>query len=251
MIHLPRCTLALLLGFACVSTTLPAAAQQQRRIGGPIAISQTQALTGVTALKMQPNTTLAQIRALPPDALIETRSGRKVTAAEFGRTTEALKSLSQQSTTLRAMDLNLSRTTAPAQMQWQGPQQLQTLRALPPGVVIQLKDGKTLTAADIDKLQLLSQRTGLADKLAARASQQAQFVQAQRRSATPALVIRTAADVQRLQSLPDDALVQGPNGARATAGEIRAVAAERRSAQGVRSGAGGRSELRLPRQGGR
>ncbi|MES2682756.1 MAG: hypothetical protein V4650_04495 [Pseudomonadota bacterium] len=240
MIHLPRCTLPLLLGLVCASTSLSASAQQ-RRIGGPITINQTQ---GLTALKLQSGTTLAQIRALPPDALVETRSGRKVTAAEFGRTTEALQSLSQQSKSLRAMDLNLSRTNAPAQMQWQGPQQLQTLRTLPPGVVIQLKDGKTLTAADIDKLQQLSLRTGLADKLAARAAQQAQFVRAQRQSATPALVIRTAADVQRLQTLPDDALVQGPNGARATAGEIRTVAAERRNTQGLRSGNAGR-DLRI------
>ena len=236
MIQLPRCTLPLLLGLVCASTSLSATAQQ-RRIGGPIVINQTQ---GLTALKMLPSTTLAQIRALPPDALVETRSGRKVTAAEFGRTTEALQSLSQQARSLRAMDLNLSRTNAAAQMQWQGPQQLQTLRTLPPGVVIQLKDGKKLTASDIDKLQQLSLRTGLADKLAAQAAQRAQAVQAQRQSATPALVIRSAADIQRLQTLPDDALVQGPNGARATAGEIRAVAAERRNTSALNLGNGGR-----------
>lgn len=246
MIHLPRCTLSLLLSLVCASAALPATAQQ-RRIGGPIAINQSQ---GLTALKLQQGTTLAQIRALPPDALVETRSGRKVTAAEFGRTTEALKSLSQKSTTLRAMDLNLSRTNAPAQMQWQGPQQLQTLRTLPPGVVIKLKDGKTLTASDIDKLQQLSLRTGLADKLAARAAQRAQMVRAQRQAATPALVIRNAEDVKRLQTLPDDALVQGPNGARATAGEIRTVAAERRGVQSLRSSNGGR-DLRINRIGGR
>ena len=246
MTHLPRCALPLLLSLVCASAALPAAAQQ-RRIGGPIAINQTQ---GLTAFKLQAGTTLAQIRALPPDALVETRSGRKVTAAEFGRTTEALKSLSQKSTTLRAMDLNMSRNLGPAQMQWQGPQQLQTLRTLPPGVVIQLKDGKTLTASDIDKLQQLSLRTGLADKLAARAAQQAQRVRAQRQAATPALVIRSAADMQRLQSLPDDALVQGPNGARATAGEIRMVAAERRGGQGLRSG-NSRRDLRINRTGGR
>ena len=55
-----------------------------------------------------------------------------------------------------------------------------------------------------------------------------------------ALVIRSAADIQRLQTLPDDALVQGPNGARATAGEIRAVAAERRNAPALNLGNGGR-----------
>jgi CheY-like chemotaxis protein len=244
MIQLPRCTFPLLLGLLCASQALPAAAQQ-RRIGGPIAINQTQ---GLTALKLRPGVTLAEIHALPPEALVETRSGRKVTAAEFGRTSEALKAIGQQAPKLRAMDLNLSRGTGPAQMQWQGPQQLQTLRTLPPGVVIQLKDGKTLTASDIDKLQQLSLRTGLADKLAARAAQRAQAVQAQRRAATPALVIRSAADVQRLKTLPDDALVQGPNGARATAGEIRAVAAERRAAQGLRSGNAGRDlQIERPR----
>lgn len=215
---LARAVVVALLAFA--GLTAPESARAQ----GNSSRSRVAAITPPSnaVLKFSPAMTSAQLRALPADTLIELHSGRKVTAARLAATTDALKSIGTRQRNLRSMDLQMSRTNAAPQMQWAGPQQLQEVSRLPGNTVVELKNGQRLSVSDINKLQELSARTGLRQKLEARANARGASL-----GGTPALVIRSAADLRQVERLPDQAIVASEDGKRTTAGDIRRVMAQR------------------------
>lgn len=178
------------------------------------------------ALKFNPAMTSAQLRTLPADTLIELHSGRKVTAAQLAATSDALKSIGSSQRSLRAMDLQMSRTTATPQVQWKGPQQFQEASRLPGNAVVELKNGQRLSISDINKLQDLANRTGLRQKLEQRANASGANL-----AGTPALIVRSPADFRQVERLPDQAIVATEDGKRTTAGDIRRVLAQRAAAQ--------------------
>ena len=209
---------AALLAFA--GLTAPESARAQGSNSRPRAATITPPSNAV--LKFTPAMTSAQLRALPADTLIELHSGRKVTAARLAATTDALKSIGTRQRSLRSMDLQMSRTNASPQLQWAGPQQLQDVSRLPGNAVVELKNGQRLTVSDINKLQELSARTGLRQKLEARAN-----ASGAKLGGTPALVIRSAADLRQVERLPDQAIAAREDGKRTTAGDLRRGMAQR------------------------
>lgn len=200
----------------------PAQAQaQQASSQKPIAAT----LPRGAVIKFQPGMTAAQLRALPADTLIELHSGRTVRAAQLAATGDALKLVGERQRQLRALDLQMSRASGAPQLQWRGPQQLAETARLPAATVVQLQDGRRLSVADINKLQELAARTGLRQKLEARAGAQAAPLRGK-----PALVVRSAEDLRKVERLPADAIVATEDGKRARAGDIRDVLARRATA---------------------
>lgn len=203
--------------------TMPAAAQT-RRIVVP---RPTAAVAGPqgAAIRFDPAVTAAQLRALPRGTLITLRSGRTVSAERLAATHDALKAIAARQKQLRPMDLRMSRPVGAPQIQWAGPQQLAQVARMQANTVVRLPDGRLLTAGDINKLQVLATRTDIVRKLEARAHARAGNLRG-----TPALVVRSAADLRQVERLPDNAIVATADGKRATAGDIRKVMAARVSA---------------------
>lgn len=199
---------------------LPVAAAGPRQGAMPRPVGAT--VPRAAAIRFDPAMTLARLRALPPDTRITLRSGRTVSAAQLAATSEALKMLGARQRQLQAMDLRMSRPAGAPQVQWNGPRQFTQVDRLPAGAVVRLQDGRLLTAGDIAKLQALAARTDLPRKLEARAAARAANLRGK-----PAMVVRNADDLRKVERLPDNAIVATEDGKRATAGDIRKVMARR------------------------
>lgn len=212
---------------ALLALAAPAAAQT--RIVAPRPITSTipngAVIPNGTAIKFDPAMTTAQLRALPRGTGIALHSGRIVSAERLLATQEALKSIAARQSQLRAMDLQMSRPTGAPQIEWAGPQQFAQVNRMQPNTVVRLADGRLLMADDINKLQALAARTDLPRKLEERATQQSRSLRG-----TPALVVRNADDLRKVERLPDTAIVATEDGQRTTAGDIRKALAERSAA---------------------
>ncbi|MFT4242093.1 MAG: hypothetical protein QM569_07405 [Acidovorax sp.] len=185
-----------------------------------------QVLAGGVALQMASSPSLAQIRALPPTALVQLKSGKVVQARQVQAMAEALQGMSARPVQ-GPLDLALRRQTGPADVVLgSAGRTLGEVRRMPPATVVQLADGTRVSVADIAKVEEFARRTNLQARMGLAAPAAA---------APPAAKVRTMADVMNLR-LPDSAIVEAPNGARARLGELKALVAQRQSerTRGVR-----------------
>jgi hypothetical protein len=92
------------------------------------------------------------------------------------------------------------------------------------GDTVELPNGARLTVADLRKLGALAQRERGRNPLDMAAPVSA----AARASSAPPIIVRNKQDLMALKGRPDNTVVQAPNGARITLGDIRAAARAKR-----------------------
>lgn len=168
-------------------------------------------------------TTLAQLRALPPNTMIELSNGQKVKAVQFTRTTDALTGLATKKANLKRMDFVFTRQTAVAQLKLNA-SNLTTARSMAPNTVLELPNGLKLTTAELKKLDALEARTNIRQMLGGNAPAAGG---ANRYAGLPAIQLKTKADIERLKGKPDSTIVEAPDGTRSTLAELKAALAEK------------------------
>lgn len=178
-------------------------------------------LRAPVALQMGPGVTLAQVRALPANAMVQTRSGRQVNAGQLQATAQALQGLSAKRSRLRRFDLTLTRPAGAPQVNLTSAAQLPQIRSMAPGTVVQLRDGSKVTVADIGRLEDFAARTNFRARLASSGRSGSAGSSAQ--PAGNAVKIASAADAAKLKGMPDSTVVEGPNGVRSTLGDLKAA----------------------------
>jgi hypothetical protein len=189
--------------------------------------------TSLVALKIVPNVALmAKIRALPPDAVVETSSGRKVTAAHFVATMDGLKGLSAKQAKLKPMAFNFSRPTAAAAVKINA-NTFASVRAMPHNTVLELPSGVKLTNGELKQLETLEARTNIRQLMGSSVSIAASVPNnaAAKYAGLPAIKLRTQADIAQLKGKPDSTIVEAPDGTRSTLGELKAALAAKFAAK--------------------
>ncbi len=183
--------------------------------------------TGVVALKFVPNiATMAKIRALPADAIIETSSGRKVLARNFVATMDGLKGLGAKQAKLKRMDFKFSKPTSAATVRVNA-NNFSTLRAMPNNAVLELPNGLKLTNGEMKQLETLEARTNIAQLMGANVSLATSLANnpGAKYAGMPAIKLKTPADIAQLKGKPDSTIVEAPDGTRSTLGELKAALA--------------------------
>lgn len=171
------------------------------------------------ALRLNAATNLTQLRSLNPTAVIETPSGKRVRAGDFLRLTDALKS-NTLNKPLTRHDMTMARPTGAAQIKIGPTTNLRNLATQQPNATVELPGGIKMRAGDLTKLDEFSKRR-LGKSI---------FDQPVRPHANAVNVTKLTkkGDLAALKGRPDDTVVEIPNGARATLGELRALAAANR-----------------------
>ena len=186
-------------------------------------IASTMQAPGAT-IKFAPGlTTLAQLRTLPPNTMIELSNGQKVKAGQFTRTTDALTGLAAKKANLKRMDFVFTRPTAVAQLKLNA-SNLSAARSMAPNTVLELPNGLKLTTAELKKLDVLDSRTNIRQMLGGNAPAAGG---ASRYAGMPAIQLKTKADIEKLKGKPDSTIVEAPDGTRSTLAELKAALAEK------------------------
>jgi hypothetical protein len=200
-------------------------AQNSTRTPAPVAVPA--AATQLHVITAQ--SSMADIRALPDNAMVRTRGGRVVPA----RTLKLLASAIKMAQERRAGGPGrppppqlLSRTPlqAPVQVQVRPGMSLRGLAARPDADVLQLPTGQKLTVGDFKKLsEFERRRTGTS------------LIDRQSRAAPipsgPAIKVNSHAELAALAARPDSTVVENRAGRRITLGQLRAHA--RRTGRGM------------------
>jgi hypothetical protein len=170
-------------------------------------------------LRMNASTNISQLRSLNPTAVIETPTGKRVRAGDFLRLTDALKS-NTLNKPLTRHDMTMARPTGAAQLKIGPATNLRNLATQQPNTTIELPGGIKMRAGDLTKLDEFSKRR-LGKSI---------FDQPARPHANALNVTKLTkkGDLAALKGRPDSTVVEIPNGARATLGELRALAAANR-----------------------
>lgn len=174
------------------------------------------------SLVITDQTRIADIRALPDNATVRTRSGRVVRAHALKQLVDSIKLVQQQRTAPPVRTLpTLSRVApaAPVQVQVKRGTDLRALAARPDSDVLQLPNGQKLTIGDFKKLDNIERMRSGRSLVERQAALSRPAV-----PAGPAIKIASNADLAALASHPDSTVVQNPAGRRITLGELRAYA---------------------------
>ncbi|MBB5202864.1 hypothetical protein HNQ51_000157 [Inhella inkyongensis] len=157
--------------------------------------------------------TLQTLRALPPDTLVQTRSGRQVPARQVLALADAIRAAQQQRP--QARELQFSRSTGSPAVNLAPGVNLAAVMARPATDVVQLPNGQRLSVADLQKLDALSRQINGRGFVAGTPA---------RAPAGPAIKIDSARDLDKLRSQPDSTVLENPQGQRITLGELRQAA---------------------------
>lgn len=167
-------------------------------------------------IQLTNKTKMADIRALPDDAMISTANGKLIPAKNFKNMADAISKIRQAgfNPTPRA-DLQFSRTQAAPSLQLKKGVDLKEVAKRPDSDVLQLPDGKKLTVGDLKKLSVLNQKLNGKSLL-----------DMQTRPQRPgregvAIKIRSKDDIQKLTGKADSTLLESPSGKKITLGELR------------------------------
>ena len=178
------------------------------------------------AIKFTPSAAaIAQLRTLPPNALVELSNGRKVEARRVVAMSDALKGLSSKKATLKRMDFAFTRPTGPAQVKLTSAN-LASARNMATGTVLELPNGLKLTTGELKKLEALEARTNIRQMLGGQALSAGNVGNAgaaNKYAGQPAIKIKSKADIAQLKGKPDSTVVEAPDGSRATLGELKAA----------------------------
>ncbi len=170
-------------------------------------------------VRLDTGVSLAKIRQLPPDTMLQTKGGRQVRADQFLKLTDALGSLKGKQAGTQRMDLKFSRPTAAATVQIKRGADLKAIAQMPPGTVLELqrRNGSPvkLTVADLKRLAAFEQRRSGRNLLASRST-------APSRSG-PAIPINSTSDLKLLKGKPDSTVLESPDHKRITLGELKAA----------------------------
>ena len=174
---------------------------------------------GQTVVRLDTGVTLAKIRQLPPDTLLQTKGGRQVRVDQFVKLTDALGSLKGKQASTQRTDMKFSRPTAVATVQIKPGADLKAIAQMPPGTVLELqrRNGSPvkLTVADLKRLAAFEQRRSGRNLLASRSA-------APSRSG-PAITINSTSDLKLLKGKPDSTVLESPDHKRNTLGELKAA----------------------------
>jgi len=191
----------------------------------PLAQSATALAANAGIIKFEPGKiSLVQLRALPPDALIELNNGRKIKAAHFVATADALKGLSAKTVKLKRMDFTFTRPISVAQVKLNATN-LALARSMAPNTVLELPNGLKMTTGELKQLDTLEARTNIRQMLIAQLGTGA--AAPSKYAGRPAIKLRSKADIEQLKGKPDSTIVEAPDGSRATLGEMKAALAEK------------------------
>ncbi|MBL8310185.1 MAG: hypothetical protein JNL19_07175 [Burkholderiales bacterium] len=189
-------------------------------------IGQTPAATGPVTLRMQPATSLQAARVLPPTAIVELPSGRRLTAQQFNAQVDMVRRAQQRTAGRAKADVSITRSLAPVTVDIKDRASLAQALARPDSDTVRLPDGATLTVANLRKLGALAQRERGRNPLTETGTSLVS-VGARALNATPVMV-RNRQELMALKGRPDNTVVQAPNGARVTLGEIRVASMAKR-----------------------
>ena len=172
-----------------------------------------------SVVRLDSGVSLAKIRQLPPDTLLQTKGGRQVRVDQFVKLTDALGSLKGKQASTQRMDMKFSRPTAVATVQIKPGADLKAIAQMPPGTVLELqrRNGSPvkLTVADLKRLAAFEQRRSGRNLLASRSA-------APSRSG-PAITINSTSDLKLLKGKPDSTVLESPDHKRITLGELKAA----------------------------
>ncbi|MEQ1517811.1 MAG: hypothetical protein ABL931_15120 [Usitatibacteraceae bacterium] len=214
----------LICAWLCAAVMPIDAPAQSTPLRPPIPASTAALQSPGTAVKYAPGlTTLAQLRALPANAMIELRGGQKVKASQFTATADALKQMGNKKARLRRMDFAFTRPTGAAQLKLNAGN-LAAARTMAPNTVLELPNGLKLTSAELKKLDALEARTNIRQLLGGNAPAAGG---ANRYAGQPAIQLKTRADIEKLKGKPDGTIIEAPDGTRSTLGELKAALAEK------------------------
>ena len=212
------------------TSTTPATAPAATSVVPATAVTKPSATLATTTqslgatIKFAPGlTTLAQLRTLPPNTMIELSNGQKVKAGQFTRTTDALTGLAAKKAKLKRMDFVFTRPTGVAQLKLNA-SNLSAARSMAPNTVLELPNGLKLTTAELKKLDALDARTKIRQMLGGNAPAAGG---ASRYAGMPAIQLKTKADIEKLKGKPDSTIVEAPDGTRSTLAELKAALAEK------------------------
>ena len=163
-------------------------------------------------LKLTPQVTLQNLRALPPDAIVETSKGRVVSAQRFLAVADAIRAAHNKPR--QAAPSGFSRTQAQPTLIVGPGTHWPSLLTRSETDVVQLPNGTKLTIGDIKKLATAApQMRGQA------------LVQPTRSDLLgTAIPIKSAADLSKLKNASDSTILENKNGVRVTLGDLRAEA---------------------------
>lgn len=170
-------------------------------------------------------TNLASLRALPPTAKVQLPSGRQIDASRFNSQVDMLRRAQQRSVSRGGVDLSIRPAQGAATMKITNAAGLAAALARPNSDVVELPNGAKLSVGDLRKLGALAQREKGRNPLdAAKVNVSA----AARASAIAPIKVRNRQDLIALKGKPDATVVEAPNGARITLGDIRAASRNKR-----------------------
>lgn len=167
-------------------------------------------------VRVNAQTTLTSIRALPAGAQVELGNGAKVPAQRMVAVADAIRRA--QSKPRSASTSNFSKTTASPALVLRGGTHLPSVMARPDTDVVQLPNGMKLTVGDMKKLAELSPAL----------KGRAMLPQARGDLNGAAIRVTSSADLSKLRNAPDTTILENPNGVRVTLGELRAHARAQR-----------------------
>lgn len=176
--------------------------------------------TTATMPRLGQGTTLQQLRAMPPTTIVQMPSGRTVKARSVLTLTDALRAARTSTANRRAVDLKMSRTSAPVQVQVRSGAALAAARSMPGSTVIGLPNGMKLTVDDVKKLEDFDSRAKFRQMVGGRALSDPAHA---RFTGKPVVDLRTRADVEQLRGKGDDTIVRTADGSVTTLGDLKAA----------------------------
>jgi len=169
-------------------------------------------------LQVTPQTTMKQIRMLPPTTQVQLKSGRVVPASQVSKLADAILEIRKKGFTQQIRpQYKFSTAQGQPALQLKPGVNLREVSKRPDSDVLQLPDGRKITVGDLKKIsELRRQMTGqslldIQPKQGALPS----------RTGT-AIKVRSTNDIKALGDKPDSTILENNQGKRITLGELKA-----------------------------
>lgn len=179
----------------------------------------------VNSVAITQSTSLTSVRNLPPQAMVRLPSGREISAQRFNAQVDMLRRAQQRSAPRGRVDLSIRPSGATPALKITDAASLSAALSRSNSDTVELPNGARLTVGDLRKLGALAQRERGRNPL----DNAVPVSAAARASSAPPILVRSKQDLMALKGRPDNTVVQAPNGARITLGDIRAAARAKRT----------------------